>query len=198
MSTTSEGMVVIQVSDLAQLGTSADMIFQHLVQEYKVPEEHQFQLLNRIRIATGISDPARRRQLLIIRILAIAVMSHIFSEPVMVEKFFAFEPEIIQSLTDLIHPDHNVSFVSQLERCHGIQCSLRYRVVTFSTEGTLINSDSFILYMIGLANGGALCFGWIGALEEQTARRVNDRECLSQPRCPTLCATQDHYRPGLG
>lgn len=106
---------MIQVPDPGQLGTSADMVFQHLVQEYKVPEEHQFQLLNRVRIATGISDSARRRQLLTIRILAIAVMSHILSEAVMVEKFFAFEPEIIQSLTDLIHPDHNVSFVSSLD-----------------------------------------------------------------------------------
>jgi E3 ubiquitin-protein ligase HUWE1 len=105
-------MVVIQVTDPGQLGTSADAVFEHLVQEYKVPEEHQFQLLNRVRIATGISDPARRRQLLIIRILAIAVMSHILSEAVMLEKFFAFEPEIIQSLTDLVHPDHNVPFVS--------------------------------------------------------------------------------------
>ncbi|KAF9997246.1 hypothetical protein BGZ79_009053 [Entomortierella chlamydospora] len=112
-SSTSEGMVVIQVPDPRQLGSTDYEILHHLIQEYNVPEEHHFQLLSRIRIATGISDPKRRRQLLTIRILAISVMSHVLSEAVVVEKFFVFEPEIIQSLTDLIHPDHNVSFSLQ-------------------------------------------------------------------------------------
>ncbi|KAK5815411.1 hypothetical protein F5H01DRAFT_279335, partial [Linnemannia elongata] len=98
-------------------GTSSShvsaVILNHLVQEYQVPEEHHFQLLSRIRIATGIRDPKRRQQLLLIRILAVAVMSHVLSEAVIVEKFFAFEPEIIQSLTDLIHPDHKVPFPVQ-------------------------------------------------------------------------------------
>ncbi|KAG0255139.1 hypothetical protein BG011_005308 [Mortierella polycephala] len=105
-----EGVVVIQTSDLHQLGGSDYEILNRLTQEYQVPEEHQFQLLSRIRVATGISSPSRRQQLLIIRLLAIAVMGHVLSEAVIVEKLFAFEPEIIQSLADLIHPDHNVSF----------------------------------------------------------------------------------------
>ncbi|KAG0297593.1 hypothetical protein BGZ96_005696 [Linnemannia gamsii] len=109
----SEGLVVIQVSDPQQLGATDYEILNHLVQEYKVPEEHHFQLLSRIRIATGIRDTKRRQQLLLIRILAIAVMSHVLSEAIIVEKFFAFEPETIQSLTDLIHPDHKVPFPVQ-------------------------------------------------------------------------------------
>ncbi|KAI1319340.1 hypothetical protein EDD11_004206 [Mortierella claussenii] len=113
ISSASEGMVVIQVSDLSLLGSSDYEILQHLIDEYKVPVEHHFQLLSRIRVATGISDPKRRQQLLTIRILAIAVMSHVLSENVALEKFFAFEPEIIQSLTDLIHPDHNIPFSLQ-------------------------------------------------------------------------------------
>ncbi|KAF9909831.1 hypothetical protein EC991_008002 [Linnemannia zychae] len=113
LSSESEGLVVIQVSDPQQLGATDYEILNHLVQEYSVPEEHHFQLLSRIRIATGIHDPKRRRQLLLIRILAIAVMSHVLSEAIIVEKFFAFEPEIIQSLTDLIHPDHKVPFPVQ-------------------------------------------------------------------------------------
>ncbi|KAF9291581.1 hypothetical protein BGZ88_006823 [Linnemannia elongata] len=112
-SSASEGLVVIQVSDPQQLGATDYEILNHLVQEYQVPEEHHFQLLSRIRIATGIRDPKRRQQLLLIRILAVAVMSHVLSEAVIVEKFFAFEPEIIQSLTDLIHPDHKVPFPVQ-------------------------------------------------------------------------------------
>ncbi|KAG0215073.1 hypothetical protein BGX33_001508 [Mortierella sp. NVP41] len=113
LSSASEGLVVIQVPDPQQLGATDYEILNRLIQDYKVPEEHHFQLLSRIRIATAIRDPKRRQQLLLIRILAIAVMSHVLSEAVIVEKFFAFEPEIIQSLTDLIHPDHRVPYPVQ-------------------------------------------------------------------------------------
>jgi E3 ubiquitin-protein ligase HUWE1 len=94
------------------MGTSDYEILARYVKEYSIPEEHQFSLLNRIRIATAMRNPQRRRQLLMIRILAIAVMSHVLPETVVTDKFFAFEPEIIQSLADLIHPDHKMPFVS--------------------------------------------------------------------------------------
>lgn len=112
-SSATEGMVVIHSSDPSLLGQSDDEILSRLIQDYQIPEEHQFQLLCRIRIATGIRKPDRRRQLLTIRILAIAVMSHVLPEAVVLDKFFAFEPEIIQSLTDVIHPDHNMPFSLQ-------------------------------------------------------------------------------------
>ncbi|KAF9293048.1 hypothetical protein BGZ74_011879, partial [Mortierella antarctica] len=112
-SSATEGMVVIHASDPSLLGQSDDEILSRLIQDYQIPEEHQFQLLCRIRIATGIRNPDRRRQLLTIRILAIAVMSHVLPEAVVLDKFFAFEPEIIQSLTDITHPDHNMPFSLQ-------------------------------------------------------------------------------------
>ncbi|KAF9024773.1 hypothetical protein BGZ52_010345, partial [Haplosporangium bisporale] len=112
-SSATEGMVVIHSSDPSLLGQSDDEILSRLIQDYQIPDEHQFQLLCRIRIATGIRKPDRRRQLLTIRILAIAVMSHVLPEAVVLDKFFAFEPEIIQSLTDVIHPDHNMPFSLQ-------------------------------------------------------------------------------------
>ncbi|KAG0340869.1 hypothetical protein BG000_010885 [Podila horticola] len=112
-SSATEGMVVIHASKPSLLGQSDDEILSRLILDYQIPEEHQFQLLCRIRIATGIRNPDRRRQLLTIRILAIAVMSHVLPEAVVLDKFFAFEPEIIQSLTDVIHPDHNMPFSLQ-------------------------------------------------------------------------------------
>lgn len=114
-----EGLVVIQTADINKMGTSEYEILARYVKEYSIPEEHQFSLLNRIRVATAMRDPQRRRQLLMIRVLAIAVMSHVLPETVVTDKFFAFEPEIVQSLADLIHPDHKVSFVS-----HSISCEL--------------------------------------------------------------------------
>ncbi|KAF9362900.1 hypothetical protein BGX34_005286 [Mortierella sp. NVP85] len=110
----SEGMVVIHANNIRRLGTSDYDVLAHLVKEHQVPEEHQFPLLNRIRVATGINVAQRRRQLLTIRILAIAVISHVLPEGDVVDKFLAFEPEIIQSLTELIHPDHKTPFSLQI------------------------------------------------------------------------------------
>ena len=116
-----EGLVVIQTVDINKMGASDYEILAHYVKEYSIPEEHQFSLLNRIRVATAMRNPQRRRQLLMIRILAIAVMSHVLPETIVTDKFFAFEPEIVQSLADLIHPDHKVPFVS-----HSVSCDLHH------------------------------------------------------------------------
>ncbi|KAG0347069.1 hypothetical protein BG004_000179 [Podila humilis] len=109
-STAAEGMVVIHAVDPSTLGQTDDEILARFIQEYHIPEEHQFQIMCRIRVATGIRHPERRRQLLTIRLLAIAVMAHVLPESVVLDKFLAFEPEILQSLTDVIHPDNNMPF----------------------------------------------------------------------------------------
>ncbi|KAF9976767.1 hypothetical protein BGZ73_007902 [Actinomortierella ambigua] len=109
----SEGMVVIQATDLDQYGKSDYEVLSYFVKQYHVPEEHVFQLLCRIRVARGVKNVALRRQLLTIRILAIAVMSHVLTEHTLADKFFMYEPDIIQSLVDLVHPDHNVPFPLQ-------------------------------------------------------------------------------------
>ncbi|KAG0269162.1 hypothetical protein DFQ27_004558 [Actinomortierella ambigua] len=109
----SEGMVVIQATDLDQFGKTDYDVLSYFVKQYHVPEEHHFQLLCRIRVARGVKNVALRRQLLTIRILAIAVMSHVLTESTLADKFFMYEPDIIQSLVDLVHPDHNVPFPLQ-------------------------------------------------------------------------------------
>ncbi|CAG8441327.1 3125_t:CDS:10 [Ambispora gerdemannii] len=88
-----------------ELGESDTDILKNVVEEYEVPEEFHFALLNRIRIATKINDSAKRKQLLIIRILAIAIMAHVIPEHVAQSKLFLYEPDIVANLAELVHPE---------------------------------------------------------------------------------------------
>ncbi|KAK5816821.1 hypothetical protein F5H01DRAFT_405347 [Linnemannia elongata] len=145
-----EGLVVIQTADINKMGTSEYEILARYVKEYSIPEEHQFSLLNRIRVATAMRDPQRRRQLLMIRVLAIAVMSHVLPETVVTDKFFAFEPEIVQSLADLIHPDHKVSFDLQTAALFALDglAHLRSKQADVLTAVNASASHGVLLYML--------------------------------------------------
>ncbi|KAF9118932.1 hypothetical protein BGW39_000739, partial [Mortierella sp. 14UC] len=145
-----EGLVVIQATDVNRMGTSDYEILSHYVKEYSIPEEHQFSLLNRIRVATAMRNPQRRRKLLMIRILAIAVMSHVLPETVVIDKFFAFEPEIIQSLADLIHPDHKVPFDLQTAALFALDglAHLRNKQADVLTVVNASASHGILLYML--------------------------------------------------
>ncbi|KAF9096459.1 hypothetical protein BGX23_011187 [Mortierella sp. AD031] len=151
-----EGLVVIQAADINRLGGSDYEILSRYVKEYQIPEEHQFSLLNRIRVATAIRNPQRRRQLLMIRILAIAVMSHVLPEPVVLDKFFAFEPEIIQNLADLIHPDHKVPFDLQTAALFALDglAHLRNKQADVLTAVNASASHGILLYMLRKAVSG--------------------------------------------
>ena len=181
----SEGVVVVHSANVKQLGATDYQILEHLIKEYRIPEEQQFQLLCRIRIATGISDPASRHRLLTIRILAIAVMSHVLSEAIVVEKFFVFEPEIIQSLTDLIHPDHKVPYVSD-------GCLHTRRASIHAVSILTLFSKS-----LESANCGTLCSRWLGSFEEQTAGRVDCNQRFREPRSSSLCSSKSSLGIGL-
>ncbi|KAF9934938.1 hypothetical protein BGZ67_003626 [Mortierella alpina] len=146
----SEGVVVIHAADVRDFGTSDYEILAHFVKEYQIPEEHQFSLLNRIRVAAAIKDAQDRRQLLTVRLLAIAVMAHVLPEAVVVDKFFAFEPEIIQSLTDLIHPDHKVPFDLQTVALFALDgvAHLRNKQADVLTAINASASHGVLMYML--------------------------------------------------
>jgi E3 ubiquitin-protein ligase HUWE1 len=72
-----EGVTLISVNDIHQYGESDMDILKNIVEEYDIPEEFHYALLNRIRIVTSIRSTELRRKFLIIRILAIAIMGMI-------------------------------------------------------------------------------------------------------------------------
>ncbi|KAF9958077.1 hypothetical protein BGZ70_009313 [Mortierella alpina] len=146
----SEGVVAIYATDVHDYGSSDYEILAHFVKEYQIPEEHQFSLLNRIRVATAIKNAQDRRQLLTVRLLAIAVMAHVLPEAVVVDKFFVFEPEVIQSLTDLIHPDHKVPFDLQTVALFALDgvAHLRNKQADVLTAINASASHGVLMYML--------------------------------------------------
>ena len=66
-------VITYQITDEDMKKDDID-IFLQLVKEYNIPTENQPELANRIRIAKHIEEPATRRKLLGIRILAMTVM----------------------------------------------------------------------------------------------------------------------------
>ncbi|KAF9571966.1 hypothetical protein EC968_010503 [Mortierella alpina] len=146
----SEGVVVIHAADVRDFGTTDYEILAHFVKEYQIPEEHQFSLLNRIRVATAIKNAQDRRRLLNVRLLAIAVMAHVLPEAVVIDKFFAFEPEIIQSLTDLIHPDHKVPYDLQTVALFALDglAHLRNKQADVLTAVNASASHGVLMYML--------------------------------------------------
>ncbi|CAG8766933.1 5759_t:CDS:2, partial [Acaulospora morrowiae] len=122
-----EGVTVISVNNIRQLGNTDMDILNNVVQEYEIPEEFHFALLNRIRIATSITSTESRRRLLIIRILAIAIMAHVIPEQVAQPKLFLYEPDIVSNLAELVHPDRNVPFDIQTVSFFALDGISRYR-----------------------------------------------------------------------
>ncbi|CAG8500448.1 3553_t:CDS:10 [Paraglomus brasilianum] len=123
----SEGVTLITINNLNELGATDIDILEHVIEEHSVPEEFHYDLLNRIRIATKITDAEKRRQMLTIRILAIAVMAHVTQEPVAYAKVFLYEPDLVASLADLIHPERHVPLEIQTVALYALEGISRYR-----------------------------------------------------------------------
>lgn len=69
-----EGLEVVNL--IADHSMSDQELFWKTVEEHHIPEEYHFELLNRIRIANHSNEVSVRRQLLIIRFIAIVIMGN--------------------------------------------------------------------------------------------------------------------------
>lgn len=74
---TGEGVTLISINNIRQYGETDMDILNNVIEEYDIPEEFHYALLNRIRIVNSIKSTESRRKFLIIRILAIAIMGMI-------------------------------------------------------------------------------------------------------------------------
>ncbi|KAH9244320.1 hypothetical protein BASA81_018287 [Batrachochytrium salamandrivorans] len=79
-SQTSNGLVSITVLPSAWADLSENELLDMLKTTYNVPDEHIFPLFHRIRLAMATQLPARRRTLLDIRVLSMAVLFSIITE----------------------------------------------------------------------------------------------------------------------
>ncbi|OCF44407.1 hypothetical protein I317_01667 [Kwoniella heveanensis CBS 569] len=90
--------------DLGNVGTwsnSADQLTTQ-AEAAQVPLDDQYVALNKIRLARAVNDLNLRRQLLTIRLLALATYVYISNEDAAQSGLFLYEPELVPQIADLI------------------------------------------------------------------------------------------------
>jgi E3 ubiquitin-protein ligase HUWE1 len=98
-----------------------------LVEQYGVPEPDRLELLQKIRILKSLGDTTLRRQMLVIRLLAIAVFAHTATEASAQSKLFLYEPELIPQLAELVHPDRSVPIEIQAAAFYALDALAKFK-----------------------------------------------------------------------
>jgi E3 ubiquitin-protein ligase HUWE1 len=105
-----EGLTTIHLPNLRTTQKSAVDILLDLAETHHIPDSDRLDLLQRIRIGQALSLPNAdaRRQLLVVRLLALAVFAHSQSEQAAQLKIFLYEPDLIAQIAELVHPERDV------------------------------------------------------------------------------------------
>lgn len=118
------------------------------IEKHHTPDDAKFELLYRIRCAvslgTGSEQEHERENLAIIRLLAVAIFgwsdfcpahdasdflwtAHTLNENEAQKSFFLYEPELIQHIAELLHPDRTISPKIQTAAIAALDGLARYR-----------------------------------------------------------------------
>ena len=111
---------------------------------HDVPERDRLDLLQKLRItqALGAPDATLRQELLVVRLLALAVYSHAQPEHNAQLKVFLYEPEIIPQLAELIHPERDVPTEVKSAALYALEAFARYKGKTAEVASALNASVS--------------------------------------------------------
>lgn len=125
------GMVTINIPSLIDSDKRAVDILADEIEANSIPDEEKFELLCRIRCALALGNgPGKleeRENLAIIRLLAIAIFAHTMNENEAQTALFIYEPDLIPSLAELVHPDRAVSMSIQTAAIAALDGLARYR-----------------------------------------------------------------------
>jgi E3 ubiquitin-protein ligase HUWE1 len=154
-SSTHDGLTSLNLGNVAKLSStkSAMGVLADAVEEYQVPKEERFELLNKIRLAMGMGKKETRRKLLVIRCMAIATYctsflrpsrpfasglelnslrpfdstAHLTLEPVAQTDLFLYEPELVSHIAELIHPEAGIPYSIMTAAIAALDAVSRYR-----------------------------------------------------------------------
>lgn len=124
-SSTHEGLTTLSLK--LTVGKTPMAVLAEVVEEHDVPEEERFELLNRIRLASGLTKQETRRQLLVIRCLAIATYAHLVPEASAQTDLFLYEPDLVAHIAELIHPELAIPYNIQTAAVSALDAVSRYR-----------------------------------------------------------------------
>jgi hypothetical protein len=140
---------MIHIPLLHTLASTPTELSQQLIEQYQVPEEYQFPLFHRIRLAAGFHDYNTRTILVHIQLSTFAISAQ--AEPSSLEHslttILSYEPDYIEELLEVISSsDPSISQVSKvlaLRACRAIAVNERSRA-TFIIKGGCNSPDGII------------------------------------------------------
>ncbi|GAA5909447.1 hypothetical protein JCM8208_006528, partial [Rhodotorula glutinis] len=111
---------------------------------HDVPERDRLDLLQKLRITQALAAPdaAMRQELLVVRLLALAVYSHAQPEHNAQLKVFLYEPELIAQLAELIHPERDIPMEVKSAALYALEAFARYKGKTAEVASALNASVS--------------------------------------------------------
>jgi E3 ubiquitin-protein ligase HUWE1 len=142
-----EGITNILLNNLRDSSKSAVDTLVDTVETHSVPESDRLSLLQKIRILKSLSTPSDRRNLLVVRILAIAIFSLTTTDANAQSKLFLYEPELISQLAELVHPDREVSMAIQAASLYALEAISKSKSKTTEVASALNASVSHGILM---------------------------------------------------
>lgn len=112
-----EGLQAINVVAIPKQYTDHEL-FWKLVEEYQIPKEYHFELLNRVRIANHANDLKVKQELLIIRFISIVIMAHTMSDTIAQNRVFIYEPQLVPQIAHLVSYNNEIPIVSFFFHCN--------------------------------------------------------------------------------
>ena len=120
---TEEKQEGLQTIDISLSHKTDRELFWELVEQYRIPNDYHFELLNKIRIANHRQEPTAQKQLLIIRFIALVIMgkmnrnhellvthlmiAHTMSETIAQNRVFIYEPHLVSQIAQLVSYNNN-------------------------------------------------------------------------------------------
>jgi E3 ubiquitin-protein ligase HUWE1 len=123
------GPINVVVSEATLRTQSPLKILADLVRLYRIPDDEKLELLNRIRVSQALhkGHETEREELVIARLLSIAIYAHTHSESQAATSFFLYEPDLICNVAELLHVEHDVSIPIQTAAIAVLDAFTRYR-----------------------------------------------------------------------
>lgn len=112
-STPAEGLTAVSLGNLRLTDRNAANILVDAIETYDIPVPERLNLLQKIRIAKSLGSAEERRQMLVLRLLALSIFALTSTESTVQQKLFLYEPELIPQLAELVHPDRDVPIAIQ-------------------------------------------------------------------------------------
>lgn len=180
------GMTVIHIPGVATSDKDSMTILAEAVEKYDVPDEEKFELLCRIRIAKalGKGNDVDREKLVVARLLSIAIygqyhcillqfpvlclyfrfacLAHTHGETQALNSLFLYDPELVNHIADLIHPDRDIAVSVQIASLIALDALGRYRA-KISEVLTAVNAG--------------VSHGILFSLLRKTVAQLQDQDC---------------------